>query len=95
MFLLLTSVTIPILVAQSVGIPDIASLGAAGIIGAMWLYERKASTKREAQIDEAHARIIADRVMLDALLGVVRDNSRVLAQLTETLEGTPGCNYRH
>jgi hypothetical protein len=57
------------------------SLGAAGLMGAMWLWERSTSQKRESQIDEAHARIMADRVQLDQLMAVVKQNTEVMSKL--------------
>jgi hypothetical protein len=61
------------------------NLGMAGLMGAMWLWERHTSRQREQQIDEAHARIMADRVQLDQLLDVVRQNSEAMTRLTTML----------
>jgi hypothetical protein len=58
------------------------NLGMAGVMGAMWLWERRTSRVREQQIDEAHARILADRVMLEELMDVVRQNTEALTLLT-------------
>lgn len=58
----------------------IAQLGVAGLMGAMWLWERRTSRQREQQIDEAHARIIADRVQLEELISVVRQNAEAMTQ---------------
>jgi hypothetical protein len=63
---------------------SLTSLGAAGLMGAMWLWERSTSQKREAQIDEAHARILGDRVQLEQLLSVVRQNAEALTRLCAT-----------
>src|SRR5436189_5210854 len=63
------------------GAGDVTSLGAAGLMGAMWLWERRTSQKREQQIDEAHGRIMSDRVQLEALMDVVRQNTQALSQL--------------
>jgi hypothetical protein len=60
------------------------SLGAAGLMGAMWLWERSTSQKRESQIDEAHARIMGDRVQLDQLMTVVRQNAEAITKLCAT-----------
>jgi hypothetical protein len=60
------------------------SLGAAGLMGAMWLWERTTSQKRETQIDEAHARIMGDRVQLDQLMNVVRQNAEAITRLCAT-----------
>jgi hypothetical protein len=60
------------------------NLGVAGIMGAMWLWERRTSRVREQQIDEAHARIMADRVLLDQFMELVQKNIEVLSRLTAT-----------
>jgi hypothetical protein len=65
-------------------IDGITSLGAAGLMGAMWLWERRTSQKRESQIDEAHVRILGDRVQLEQLIGVVRQNAEAIARLCTT-----------
>ena len=63
---------------------SLTSLGAAGLMGAMWLWERSTSQKREAQIDEAHARILGDHVQLEQLMNVVRQNAEALTRLCAT-----------
>jgi len=68
------------------GLAELTNLGAAGLMGAMWLWERRTSQKREQQIDESHARILGDRVQLDELIDVVRQNVEVLTRLTATHE---------
>jgi hypothetical protein len=70
------------------GLPlaDLTNLGAAGLMGAMWLWERRTSQKREQQIDDAHTRILGDRVQLDELIDVVRQNVEALTRLTATHE---------
>jgi hypothetical protein len=79
------------LLAQSAGaaggsapIDTLASLGAAGLMGAMWLWERRTSQKREQQLDEAHARILGDGVQLEQLMTVVRQNAEAIARLCTT-----------
>ena len=59
------------------------SLGMAGVMGTMWLWERRTSRVREQQIDEAHARIMSDRVLIDELLDVVRQNTEAITKLTQ------------
>jgi hypothetical protein len=63
---------------------SITSLGAAGFMGAMWLWERRTSQKREQQLDDAHVRILADGVQLDQLMLVVRQNAEAFARLCAT-----------
>ena len=70
--------------ADATALDSIASLGAAGLMGAMWLWERRTSQKRESQLDDAHARILGDRVQLEQLMGVVRQNAEAFARLCTT-----------
>jgi hypothetical protein len=63
---------------------QLTPLGAAGLVAWMWLVERRAAAERERQLTAAHARIVEDRVRLDAVLEVVRENTRVLASLEAT-----------
>lgn len=65
---------------------SLANLGAAGIMGAMWLWERYTSRTREKQIDEAHARIMADRLQLDQLMEIVQKNTEAMTRLTSSIE---------
>ena len=69
---------------------QLTSLGAAGIMGAMWLWERRSSRAREEQLDEAHARILGDRVQLEQLIEVVRDNAEAMTRLTAGVEQLVG-----
>src|SRR3954469_22849459 len=63
---------------------SLTSFGAAGLMGAMWLWERSTSQKRESQIDEAHARILGDRVQLEQLMSVIRQNAEAISRLCAT-----------
>ena len=63
---------------------QLTNLGAAGIMGLMWLWERRTSRQREQQLDAAHDRIMADRVQLDQLIELVRQNTQALARFTST-----------
>lgn len=65
---------------------ELTGLGAAGLMGLMWLWERRNSQKREQQLDDAHARILSDRIQLEQLIAVVRQNAEALARLTTTQE---------
>lgn len=60
----------------------LANLGVAGLMGAMWLWERRTSRQREQQLDEAHARIMSDRVSLEELIAVVKQNAEALTRLS-------------
>lgn len=76
-FLLLQADTLP---------QQLPGLGAAGLMGAMWLWERRASQKREQQLDEAHARILSERLHADTLAALVRGNTEALTRLNATVE---------
>jgi hypothetical protein len=72
--------------ADTSALDQLTSLGAAGIMGAMWLWERKTSGQREQQLDEAHTRILADRVGLDELIHVVQQNTEALSRMNTMQE---------
>ena len=59
----------------------LAQFGAAGLIGWMWLAERRAAASRERQLAELHERLMQERPQATALLEVVRDNTRALTAL--------------
>ena len=63
---------------------SLTSLGAAGLMGAMWLWERRTSQKRESQLDDAHGRIMGDQVKLEELIDVVRQNAEAISRLCTT-----------
>lgn len=60
---------------------SLVQFGTAGLMGWMWLTERRGAAARERQLDEAHARITEQRVGIEALLGAVRENTKVLGQI--------------
>ncbi len=71
---MLAEVTQPVL-------DNLASYGAAGLMGAMWLWERRTSSAREKQIEEAHQRIMSDGIKLEALIDLVERNTETLSRL--------------
>ena len=60
---------------------SLAQLGAAGLIGWMWLTERRAAAARETQLRELHDRLLQERPQIATLLAVVQDNTRALTAL--------------
>ncbi len=62
-------------------LPTLTQFGVAGLIAAMWLVERRAGAAREKQLAEAHDRLVESRAHLDALLTVVKDNTRAITAL--------------
>lgn len=65
---------------------NLASYGAAGLMGAMWLWERRTSSAREKQIEEAHQRIMSDGVKLEALIDLVERTTDTLSQFINQKE---------
>lgn len=59
----------------------VAQFGTAGLIGWMWLAERRAAFVREKQMGEAHDRLMAERSSFEAVLQALRDNTKALASL--------------
>ena len=62
-------------------LPALAQLGAAGLIGWMWLTERRSAAERERQLTAAHDRILHERESLGTLIGALNGNTRALTLL--------------
>ena len=60
---------------------DLAPFGATGLIAWMWLVERRSSAERERQLTEAHERLVQEKLELDTLVGLVRENTRAVSSL--------------
>jgi phosphoenolpyruvate-protein kinase (PTS system EI component) len=67
---------------------DLASLGAAGMMGTMWLWERRSNRQREEQLTDAHNRILRDEERLGKLTQVVEQNTAAIAGFNETQRET-------
>ena len=64
-------------------LPILSQFGAAGLIGVMWIAERRQASAREQQLSEAHAKLAEQTHALDAVLGVVKENTRAIATLEQ------------
>ncbi len=64
-------------------ISDLTSFGAAGLMGAMWLCERRLSRNREEQLSDAHQRIRRDEQKLSHLTNVVDRNTSAIVRFLE------------
>jgi hypothetical protein len=60
---------------------SVTQFGIAGLVGWMWLVERRAAAAREKIVQEAHDRLIADKTRLEVLVQALRDNTRALTAL--------------
>lgn len=68
------------------GVSDFTSFGAAGLMGAMWLWERNTSRTREEQLNASHQRIMSDRIQIDSLVEIVQQNTQAMTRLTSAIE---------
>lgn len=59
----------------------LTQFGTAGLMGWMWLTERRAAAERERQLSEAHERLLQERRGVDVAVQALRDNTRALAAL--------------
>jgi len=67
---------------------DLTSFGAAGLMGGMWLWERRTSRQREEELTEAHGRIMRDEERLGKLTEVVERNTAAVARFNENQRQT-------
>jgi hypothetical protein len=72
----------------------VAWRGVAGLMGLLWVWERAHSRKREAQLTEAHTRLVEQGRELIVLVKLVRQNTKALVaaermqkRMCELLEG--------
>lgn len=61
----------------------LTDFGAAGLIGVLWITERRQAAKRDRQLDEAHERILAHRRELDIWITLVRENANAVSRLEQ------------
>jgi hypothetical protein len=69
--------------------PDVLSMtqfGVAGLMGALWWWERRYSRQREDQLTQAHERIVQQREHLRVLIEALEGNTRVISEFTAVQE---------
>lgn len=59
----------------------LAQFGVAGLVGWMWLTERRAAAGRERQLTEAHDRLMGERERAETLVGLVGASTRAMTAL--------------
>ncbi len=69
-------------------ISDLTSFGSAGLMGGLWLWERRLSRLREFQLSQSHERIMRDEQRLSRLIRVIEQNTTAVASFTETQRQT-------
>ena len=75
-------------------VETLVQFGVAGLMGMLWVWERTHSRRREAQLTEAHHRLMDREKQLDALVKLVRQNTeamvgfeRLQKRMCDLLEG--------
>ena len=65
-------------------IEALVQFGVAGLMGALWVWERTHSRRRERQLSEAHAALMRRDEHLGVLIKLVRHNTRMLVHFERT-----------
>ncbi|MEM7578057.1 MAG: hypothetical protein AAF328_11365 [Planctomycetota bacterium] len=65
-------------------IHDLVNLGAAGLMGVLWTWERMMSRQRERQLTEAHERLMSHRNEISALTDLAERNTRAITHFDKT-----------
>ena len=61
----------------------ISQFGVAGLIGVMWLAERKSAASRDRQLEALTDRLLRERREMEVLIKIVSDNTRAMTALEE------------
>ncbi len=72
----------------------LAQFGPAGLMGLLWIMERRHAATRDRHLSEAHQRLTRQDDSIHALLDVVRDNTRAIAALEHTQRNLVGLAQR-
>ena len=59
----------------------LTQFGAAGLMGWMWLSERRSAQTRDTQIAELHTRLLQERLQFDSLASIARDCAKAVAAI--------------
>ena len=71
-----------ILAEVSGDVLNYAQFGVAGLMGALWWWERKYSRQREDELTQAHQAIMDTREHLTAVLDALQGNTKVISDFT-------------
>lgn len=63
---------------------ELTSFGAAGLMGMMWLWERRQSRVYEQRLSDCHTRILRDEERLEQFVKVVEQNTVALTRSNES-----------
>lgn len=65
-------------------IQNMTQFGVAGLMGALWLWERLYSRKREQELTQAHQRLTAQQQELHILIDLVNRNTAAIERFEQT-----------
>ncbi|MFN3167523.1 MAG: hypothetical protein ACE37H_10715 [Phycisphaeraceae bacterium] len=65
-------------------IEPFTQFGVAGLMGALWLWERVYSRKREQQLTQAHEHLAAQQTELHELIRLVQRNTAAIERFDKT-----------
>jgi len=65
-------------------IQSFMQFGVAGIMGALWLWERLYSRRREQELTQAHQQLIAQQQELHVLTDLVKQNTAAIERFEQT-----------
>ena len=63
---------------------NLAEFGVAGLMGALWIWERLYSRRREQELTHAHQRLVRQRQELRTLIGLVQRNTAAIERFEQT-----------
>jgi hypothetical protein len=62
----------------------VTQFGVAGLMGALWLWERLYSRRREQELTQAHQRLMAQQLELQTLIDLVSRNTAAIERFEQT-----------
>ena len=62
----------------------LAQFGPAGLIGLLWIAERRHAAVRERQLSESHAKLAVQDREVNLLVDVIKENTRAIVTLEQT-----------
>lgn len=65
-------------------IESFTQFGVAGVMALLWVWERRSSRQREAELSEAHRRLMKQREELSVLIRMVRHNTQAFERFDQT-----------
>ncbi len=69
---------------ETQNLEQLTQFGVAGLMGALWLWERLYSRKREQQLTRAHERLTAQQEELSVLVSLVQHNTAAIERFEST-----------